>query len=175
MNITADVVSKATKCYLPDVAAALPSLVLALAKYHLTSNKNVVAAALATVATECSFRSIREYGGPKYCARYDGRHDLGNTQPGDGFKFRGGGFIQLTGRANYAKYGKLIGFDLENHPEEITDVDISAKVFVEYFHDHGCDVHAELGDWVRVRKLVNGGTNGLNRFTSCVNALLAVL
>ncbi len=48
---------------------------------------------------------------------YEGRRDLGNTRPGDGKRYKGRGPIQLTGRANYQKYGHLLGLDLVNHPE----------------------------------------------------------
>jgi predicted chitinase len=61
---------------------------------------------------------------------------LGNTQPADGGKFYGRGFIQLTGRANYTKYGKLAGVDLVNNPELLnSDYNVSAKVAVAYFKD----------------------------------------
>ena len=61
---------------------------------------------------------------------------LGNTEDGDGGKFYGRGFIQLTGRANYTKYGKLAGVDLVNNPELLnSDITISAKVAVAYFKD----------------------------------------
>jgi len=61
---------------------------------------------------------------------------LGNTQPGDGGKFYGRGFIQLTGRGNYTKYARLSGVDILNNPELLnTDYDISARVALAYFRD----------------------------------------
>ena len=59
---------------------------------------------------------------------YEGRSDLGNTQPGDGRRYKGRGYIQLTGRANYRQYGKLVGADLENNPELAADPGIAAKI-----------------------------------------------
>ncbi len=50
-------------------------------------------------------------------AAYEGRKDLGNTQAGDGKRFKGRGPIQLTGRANHRKYGQQLGIDFENNPE----------------------------------------------------------
>ena len=66
--------------------------------------------------------------------------ELGNTQPGDGYKFRGRGFIQLTGRANYERYGKMIGHpELVDNPDLALQSDISAALTVAYFVDryHG--------------------------------------
>ena len=61
---------------------------------------------------------------------------LGNTQPGDGGKFYGRGFIQLTGRANYTKYGKLAGVDIVTQPDLLNnDYAVSAAVAVAYFKD----------------------------------------
>ena len=58
---------------------------------------------------------------------YEGRRDLGNTQPGDGKRYWEG-YIQITGRANYRRYGKKLGIDLENNPELAEQPDIAARV-----------------------------------------------
>ena len=60
---------------------------------------------------------------------------LGNTQPGDGAKYIGRGFIQLTGRSDYAKYGAMIGKDLLNNPTLLNDPTIAAEVAVKYMQD----------------------------------------
>jgi predicted chitinase len=60
---------------------------------------------------------------------------LGNTQPGDGAKFIGRGYIQLTGRANYTRYGNMIGKDLLSNPELLSDPTIAAEVSVKYMLD----------------------------------------
>jgi predicted chitinase len=60
---------------------------------------------------------------------------LGNTQPGDGAKFIGRGYIQLTGRSNYEKYGRLAGHDLVNNPTLLADSVIAAEVSVKYLLD----------------------------------------
>ena len=64
------------------------------------------------------------------------QRSLGNTQPGDGERFRGRGFIQLTGRANYADMGRKLGFDLVRDPDLASDPQTAAKIFAQYMKDH---------------------------------------
>jgi predicted chitinase len=68
-----------------------------------------------------------------------GAQQLGNTEPGDGFKFRGRGLFQLTGRANYARYSKMIGRDLLTDPEVANDPAVACAIAVAYMRDryHG--------------------------------------
>lgn len=107
------------------------------------------------------FRTLAEYGGPAYFARYDGRRDLGNTEAGDGARYHGRGLFQLTGRANYRRYGALIGIDLEGAPERAKEPAVSLSIAFAYWRDRGCDAAADADDVVAVTKLVNGGRNGL--------------
>ena len=104
-------VAKATKSNQADVIKALPLFMEALAELKQPLDPRLLAGLLATVATECHFRCAKN-GNEAYFKRYDGRKDLGNVQPGDGARFKGRGFIQLTGRANYEKYGKRLNLDL---------------------------------------------------------------
>ena len=53
---------------------------------------------------------------------------MGNTEPGDGWKYRGRGFIQITGKNNYARYGKMIGVDLISNPDQANDPAVAAKL-----------------------------------------------
>lgn len=107
------------------------------------------------------FRTLEEYGGPAYFARYDGRRDLGNTQAGDGARYHGRGLFQLTGRANYRRYGALIGLDLEGSPERAKEPAVSLAIAFAYWRDRGCNAAADADDLVAVTKLINGGRNGL--------------
>ena len=67
--------------------------------------------------TAGTYEPIEERGGPQYCSRYDGRSDLGNCQPGDGYRYRGRGYVQLTGRRNYELYSRLTGKNLLDFPD----------------------------------------------------------
>lgn len=90
---------------------------------------------------------------------YGGR--LGNFQPGDGYKFRGRGLVQLTGRANYALYGPLVGFDLVAGPDLLLQYGVSALVAGCYWQRRGLNRHADRDDLEAVTRGINGGTNGL--------------
>lgn len=94
-------------------------------------------------------------------AAYEGRRDLGNTVAGDGKRFKGRGPIQLTGRANYRKFGRRIGIDLENHPEIAAIPSIGLHTALEYWKDRNLNAYADRDDVVGITKRINGGTNGL--------------
>lgn len=61
--------------------------------------------------------------------------ELGNTVVGDAFKYRGRGFVQLTGKFNYKKYSSVAGVDLVENPDELLNEDVAARVTVQYFKD----------------------------------------
>ena len=130
-------------------------------------------AILATIGTEVgSFNPINEFGGTQYFTRmYEGRTDLGNTQPGDGARYHGRGFIQITGRANYRDYGKKLGVPLEEQPELALSPDVAARILARYFKDRGLGAAARRGQWKHVRTRVNGGLNGWPRFIELVRKL----
>lgn len=141
----------------------------------------VMVGALATVRVEVgkNFLPITEYApNPAYFNRYEGRVDLGNTIAGDGQKFKGRGFIQLTGRANYTEYGQKLGIDLVNNPELALDLKVSARIFARYFVDRKVDKACINRDWLSVRKLVNGVNrqtglpNGWDEFRHIINQFL---
>lgn len=120
------------------------------------------------------FRTLEEYGGAAYFARYDGRRDLGNTQAGDGARFHGRGIFQLTGRFNYRRYSALIGLDLEANPERAKEPAISLAIAFAYWRDRGCDKAADADDIAAVTKLINGGRNGLVERTRLLAAAKTV-
>jgi len=133
--------------------------------------------ALATIRAETAgfapiSEMVSEYNtdphGPQF-GRYDGREDLGNVYPGDGGRFRGRGFIQLTGRANYRSLSRDLGLgaSLLVYPDLANTPFIAAAVLVQYLKDREPAIRKRLtaGDLAGARRLVNGGTHGLDRFT----------
>jgi predicted chitinase len=129
--------------------------------------------AIATVAVETGrFAPIPEYSSGK---AYEGRHDLGNMHPGDGVRYKGRGFIQLTGRANYRRYGQWLMVDLEGEPERALDPRVAADVFALYWMQRHIAPACEARQWQRVRRLVNGGLNGWDRFHAVVESLCSTL
>ena len=89
---------------------------------------------------------------------YGGRADLGNTEPGDGWKYRGRGFIQLTGRYNYTRYGEAAGIDLVNDPDIIKrDLKKSIEVAAAFWKTNHLNTYADQNDAVKVSRAVNRG------------------
>lgn len=94
-------------------------------------------------------------------AAYEGRKDLGNTQPGDGKRYKGRGLIQLTGRANYRACGRALGLSLEENPElVIKEPYLNAAVAGWFWQSHNINAAADVGDFKKVTRLINGGLNG---------------
>lgn len=92
---------------------------------------------------------------------YEGRADLGNTQPGDGRRYKGRGPIQLTGRANYRAFGREVGIDFEAHPEIVAFPSIGLMAAVRYWNSRNLNAKADADDLVGITRAINGGTNGI--------------
>jgi peptidoglycan L-alanyl-D-glutamate endopeptidase CwlK len=160
----------------PNIEANLPVVLDALVAPQLVE-KPMVLMALATIRaeTEC-FLPLSEGVCPANTSPgghpfdlYDYRKDLGNQGPPDGERFRGRGFVQLTGRANYAACGRAIGLgnQLVNNPDLANGPDIAARLLAEFLKRKRVPILDALaaGDLRAARRLVNGGSNGLDRFT----------
>lgn len=92
-----------------------------------------------------------------------GRKNLGNIAQGDGWKYRGAGLIQLTGRANFTKVNQALNFDLVNRPERVAEDNLIAALAAGYFwEDNNLNVLADKDDVVAITKKINGGINGLD-------------
>ena len=156
------------KFHLPFVLKGLLDAALA--------DKAMVLMALATIRAETArFQPIDEGVSPSNTSdggqpfdKYDNRSDLGNTGAPDGALFKGRGFVQLTGRANYTQFSKAIGLgdQLVKDPDLANDPDIAAQLLAAFLKDKEAKIRAALqaGDLTRARRLVNGGSHGLADF-----------
>lgn len=140
------------------ISAVGPVLSGHLDRYEINTPLRV-AHFLAQIAHESDgFHTCQEYatGG-----RYEGRTDLGNTEPGDGMRFKGRGLIQMTGRANYTKASEALGIDFVNFPEKAEEPVISLLIACDYWKTHKINAAADRDDLYGVTRLVNGGLNGV--------------
>lgn len=104
-----------------------------------------------------SFRWLHELASGK---AYEGRKDLGNTVKGDGERYKGRGCIMITGRANYAKYGRLMGIDLIKFPNKLEEPENAVWSACIYWNEMNLNVYADKGDMKTITKRINGGLNG---------------
>lgn len=119
---------------------------------------------LATAYHETAFtmEPIYEYGPKAYFNKYEPTTKigkaLGNTTPGDGFLYRGRGFVQLTGRRNYAMAGGKLGLDLVKHPDKALDLKVATQILVRGMTE-GWFTGKKLSDFNTydgMRRVVNG-------------------
>ncbi len=157
------------------ISANLPAVLAALAAANL-ADKSMLLVALATIRaeTECfqplSERPSRFNTSPNGHPfdLYDHRKELGNQGPPDGADFCGRGFVQLTGRANYAQFARETAHDLIANPALACEPAIAADLLARFLaHKEAAIRHALAAhDLAAVRRLVNGGSHGLDRFIS---------
>ena len=186
-RITVEMVRKMFPATPPgNIEENLPLVLEALAEPPL-ADTSMVLMALSTIRAETEvFLPISERpskfntspGGRPFDL-YDSRKDLGNLGAPDGERFRGRGFIQLTGRANYQAHGEAIGMgaQLIDSPDLANDPAIAAKLLASFLRNHRTRIQEALaeGDLKTARRLVNGGSNGLDRFTEAYTTGAALL
>jgi putative chitinase len=176
-GVTATIVSKMFPFTPVDnIKTNLPFVLKALEEREL-GDKPMVLMALGTIRAETeSFEAISE-GRSKFNTSpgghpfdlYDNRRDLGNQGAPDGERFKGRGFIQLTGRANYQRHGEAIGLGnrLIDNPDMANDAEVAAKLLASFLKDKERAIKEALldHDLKHARRLVNGGSHGLDRFS----------
>jgi putative chitinase len=104
-----------------------------------------------------------------------GKKNLGNFMWGDGWRFRGRGLKQLTGRSNYDRCGKAIGEDLLNRPERLLEPVNAALSAGWFWQTHGLNEIADRGDVPKMTRVINGGELGLAERTALFNKAVEVL
>lgn len=171
--INRDTFIKATQVK-PLIATRFYAPVCAAMEYACIIEPWQIAIFLAQICHESgSLVYTRELWGPTPAQiKYEGNRVLGNIYTGDGFKYRGGGLIQITGRSNYASLSRDLDVDFVSHPEYIERAHYSAMSAGWYWK---CRNLAKESDFEIVTRAVNGGLNGmadrLNRWHIAKNAL----
>lgn len=110
------------------------------------------------------FKWLKEIWGPTSAQkRYEGRTDLGNTQPGDGKRFMGRGLVHITGRRNYTDWAKRLGIDIVADPERAEELPIAARILVDGMVEGTFTgrklqhyINSDGTDFVGARRIVNG-------------------
>lgn len=140
----------------------VPVLNTAMVRFQIVGEKRV-AAFIAQIGHESGqLVYVREIWGPTAAQlRYEGRADLGNTETGDGSRYRGRGLIQITGRANYAACGEALGIDLINHPELLEQPQYACLSAAWFWATKGLNTLADAGEFNTITRRINGGLNGL--------------
>ncbi|MEG3882074.1 hypothetical protein QT972_32455 [Microcoleus sp. herbarium7] len=163
-------------CTVQQANTNLPYITKSLESRYIL-NRLCLIAVLGTIKVETGgFAPISEYGGDDYFYEmYEGRSDLGNTQAGDGARYKGRGFVQITGRANYKYYGQKLEINLIENPDLALQVETAAEILAEYFADRKISQAANAHDWELVRRLVNGGLNGWDEFWEAVRKFDAAI
>lgn len=181
-EIDPNLLSAAIGCPLERAASFAGHIAEACERYAINTPARL-AAFLAQLGHESgSLKYTRELWGPTPAqTRYEGRKDLGNTQPGDGKRFMGRGLIQTTGRYNYAKTRDALSSfgcpDFEADPEALTQPRWAALSAGWYWQSRGCNELADAGNFDAITRKINGGLNGqddrLKRWEKAKAALAA--
>lgn len=131
---------------------------------------NELAQFLAQCAHEtANFSTLSEFGDAKTFAKYDPRYNpekakqLGNTQPGDGERFKGRGYLQITGRYNYAQIGQALGIPLEQKPQMLEDPAIAAKASIWFWNNKVKPKVGNFADTKTVTSVINPALRGLQQ------------
>jgi putative chitinase len=173
MSVNTSLIAAGVPAAIAKQEAALAEA--AMTEFSITSQARAQMFLAQVLHESGGLRFFEEIWGPTAAQRgYEGRHDLGNTQAGDGKRFKGRGPIQLTGRGNYRSFGPKLGLDLEQHPEMASQHAIGWRIAGLYWKSHGCNELADQGDFTAVTRKINGGTNGLEERRRYLHKLQAL-
>lgn len=114
-----------------------------------------LAAFLGQMGWECNQASMMVEE-PERAEAYEGRKDLGNVMPGDGVRYRGRGFIHLTGRDNHVRCGRAIDIPLEEMPELLERLDVAARAASWYWIDRQLNQYVDAGNLRSLTTAING-------------------
>lgn len=135
-----------------------PKLIEAMQKYEIITTRRQ-AAFLAQLAHESgSFRYVRELASGE---AYEGRKDLGNTEPGDGVRFKGRGLIQITGRNNYKDVSEELSYDFISRPEQLELPGPATYSAAWFWWSRHLNRLADIDAFEKITRRINGGINGM--------------
>jgi putative chitinase len=149
------------------VALLTPYLNRAMVEFNITTLLRQ-AHFIAQVAHESDeFNALEEYASGE---DYEGREDLGNTQPSDGVRFKGRGLIQITGRSNYKRCGDALGIDLIRNPIRLAEPELACRSAGWFWDSNQLNGDADGDDVRTVTRIINGGFNGLEHRIQLLDA-----
>jgi putative chitinase len=159
--MTPDLLVQAVGCTSQHAEEFAAPLTQMMANYQITTPIRQ-AAFLAQIGHESgSFQFLTELWGPtEWQERYEGNQSLGNIYPGDGFRFRGRGLIQITGRDNYETCADALSLNCVEDPDLLSQPLYAAQSSAWWWSRHGCNELADQGQFDRITRTINGGMNG---------------
>jgi putative chitinase len=178
LGLTAQIIATATGSNINAATQFLPLFQDAFPRYDITTTARV-AAFLSQVGHESGgLKWLEEIWGPDAAQlayeripaaawpptpndqRNHTAWNLGNSQPGDSWRFRGRGLLQLTGRTNYRTEGLMLGQDFEGSPDMVSEPKWATETSCMYWLKHGCNDQADQGQIETITRLINGGLSG---------------
>lgn len=162
---------------LKNIQISAPYLQAAFQEFKISDEK-LAAAIIATIAVETpSFQAYEE--SVEQGQKWENRRDLGNTQQGDGVRYRGRGYLGITGRYNYTQMSTRLGLGsrLLDSPDDAKSPEVASRILVAWFVDRQDRLSTALanGDLAAARRVVAGGITQLEKFTQVYNKILAQL
>jgi len=135
-----------------------PFLIKYMTMYDISTKARISAFIAQVIHESGSFNYFAEIASGK---SYEGRKDLGNTQKGDGVKFKGRGLIQITGRSNYEQISKATGIDFLNNSTLLETPENAVMSACWWWNSRNLNVLADAYQFTAITHKINGGENGL--------------
>ncbi len=159
-----------------DADRFLAPLTLAMIEFKITTGDRPAMFLAQCGHESMGFHQLTELWGPTPAqAGYEGRRDLGNTQPGDGPRFKGHGLIQITGRTNHEATAAKFGVPMAAIVLWLTTPIGAARSAAQWWEAHGCNDIADTYDFIALTRRINGGLNGVEDRTARYVAVLQAM
>lgn len=174
--MTPELLDAATGCGMQQAHTWVGPLTGAMVEFAIDSRYRCAAFLAQTGHESMGFSHVRELWGPTQAqGTYEGRKDLGNTQPGDGFRYRGRGLLQITGRDNYRSVGVALSLPLIEHPELLEEPTNAARSAGWFWSRKHLNELADLQLFSEITRRIDGGQDGaldrMKRYHRALDAL----